>query len=93
MLGLPWWLGCKESARSAGDLGWIPGLGRSPGEGNGNPLWYPCRENSLGQRSLTGCSPWGHNYSDTAETKHSPHHAYKKLELKLNFKVIVRYVE
>ena len=31
----------KESAFSAGDLGSIPGLGRSPGEGNGNPLQYP----------------------------------------------------
>ena len=31
---------CKESASNAGDLGWIPALGRSPGEGNGNPLQY-----------------------------------------------------
>ena len=30
----------KVSARNAGDLGSIPGLGRSPGEGKGNPLWY-----------------------------------------------------
>ena len=35
----------KESAWSAGDLGSIPGLGRSPGEGNGNPLQYSCLEN------------------------------------------------
>ena len=35
----------KESACSAGDTGLIPGLGRSPGEGNGNPLHYPCLEN------------------------------------------------
>ena len=34
----------KESACSAGDLGSIPGLGRSPGEGNGNPLGYSCLE-------------------------------------------------
>ena len=34
----------KESACSAGDLGSIPGLGRSAGEGNGNPLQYPCLE-------------------------------------------------
>ena len=32
----------KESACNAGDLGSIPGSGRSPGEGNGNPLWYSC---------------------------------------------------
>ena len=35
----------KESACSAGDPGSIPGLGQSPGEGNGNPLQYSCREN------------------------------------------------
>ena len=35
------------AACSAGDLDSIPGLGRSPGEGNGNPLQYPCLENSM----------------------------------------------
>ena len=35
----------KESACSSGNPGSIPGLGRSPGEGNGNPLQYPCLEN------------------------------------------------
>ena len=35
----------KASAWNAGDLGLIPGLGRSPGEGNGNPLQYSCLEN------------------------------------------------
>ena len=38
----------------------IPGVGRSPGEGNGNPLRYSCLENSHGQRSLVGYSPWSH---------------------------------
>ena len=38
---------CKESAWNAEDLGSIPGSGRSPGEGNGNPLQYPCLENSM----------------------------------------------
>ena len=38
----------KESACNAGDLGLIPGLGRSPGEGNGNPLQYSCLENPIG---------------------------------------------
>ena len=37
----------KESACNAGDLGLIPGLGRSPGEGNGNPLPYSCLENPM----------------------------------------------
>ena len=48
-----------------GDLGSIPGLGRSPGEGNGNPLQYSCLENPHGQRSLAGYSPWGRKESDT----------------------------
>ena len=37
----------KASARNAGDPGSIPGSGRSPGEGNGNPLQYSCLENSM----------------------------------------------
>ena len=37
----------KVSACNAGDLGSIPGLGRSPGDGNGNPLQYSCLENSI----------------------------------------------
>ena len=37
----------KESACNVGDLGSIPGLGRSPGEGNGNPLQYSCLENPM----------------------------------------------
>ena len=37
----------KESAYNAGDLGSIPGLGRAPEEGNGNPLQYSCLENYM----------------------------------------------
>ena len=50
----------KESTCNAGDLGLIPGLGRSPGGEHGNPLQYSCLENPHGQRSLVGYSPWGH---------------------------------
>ena len=57
----------KESACKAGDAGLIPGLGRSPGEGNGNPLQYSCLENPHGQRSLVGYSPWGHKKSNPTE--------------------------
>ena len=39
--------GGKASAYNAGDLGLIPGSGRSPGEGNGNPLQYSCLENLM----------------------------------------------
>ena len=41
----------KESACSAGDLGSIPGSGRSPGEGNGYPLQYSCLENPMGREA------------------------------------------
>ena len=41
----------KESACSAGDLGSIPGLGRSPEEGNGNQLQYFCLENHMDRRT------------------------------------------
>ena len=41
----------KESACNAGDLGSIPGLGRSPGAGNDNPLQYSCLENSMDRRA------------------------------------------
>ena len=40
-----------ESTCQAGDLGSVPGSGRSPGEGNGNPLQYSCLENSMGRES------------------------------------------
>ena len=39
----------EESACNSGDLGSIPGSGRSPGEGNGYPFQYPCLENSMGR--------------------------------------------
>ena len=62
----------KASACNAGDQGSIPGSGRSPGEGNGNPLQYSCLEKSQGQRSLVGYSPWGCKQSDTTEWLHKP---------------------
>ena len=44
---LPWWLRWLRICLQCGRLGFIPGLGRGPGEGNGNPLWYSCLENSM----------------------------------------------
>ena len=54
------------------DAGSVPGFGRSPGVGHGNPFQYSCLENpmdreSYGQRSLAGYHPWGRKESDTAE--------------------------
>ena len=55
---------------SAGDPGSIPGSGRSPGEGNGNPLPVFSPGKSHGRRSLTDYSPWGRKESDTTEQLH-----------------------
>ena len=57
----------KESACNVGDLGSIPGLGRSRGGEHGNPLQYSCLENPHGQRSPAGCSPWSHKELDTTK--------------------------
>ena len=47
MVGFPGGSNGKESACNAGDLGSIPGLGKYPGKGNGNPLQYSCLDNSM----------------------------------------------
>ena len=61
----------KEPACNAGDQDLIPRLGRSPGEGNGNPLLpgeFPWTEEPGGRlRSLVGYSPRGHKELDTTE--------------------------
>ena len=51
MGGFPGGSDGKVSACNTGDLGSIPGLGRSSGKGNGNPLWYSCLENSMDGRA------------------------------------------
>ena len=51
---LSWWRNGKGYASSAGDTGdagLIPGWEQSPGEGNGNPLWHSCLENSMDRRA------------------------------------------
>ena len=65
--GFPCGSADKGSTCHAGDLGSIPGLGRSPGGGHGNPLQYSCLENLHGQKKLVGYSPWDHKESDTTE--------------------------
>ena len=68
-MGFPGGSDGKESACNEGDLGLISGLGRSPGEGNGNWLRYSVflPGESHGQRSLADYSPWGCEESDTTE--------------------------
>ena len=60
----------KASSSSAGDLGLIPGSGRSPREGNGNPLHIFLPGESHGRRSLVGYSPQGRKDSDKTERLH-----------------------
>ena len=60
-MGFPGGSAGKESNCNAGDLGSIPGLGRSPGEGERYPLQYSGLENSMDY------SPWGRKESDTTE--------------------------
>ena len=55
------------NAAERGDVGLIPGSGRSPGGGHGHPLQYSCLENPQGQRSLVGCGPWGRKELDMTE--------------------------
>ena len=69
-LGLPCGSDDKESAYNAGDLGSNPGSGRSPGEGNGNPLQYSCLENPMDGGACLSYSVWGRKESDTAEQLH-----------------------
>ena len=57
----------KESVCNAGDLGSIPRLARSPGEGNGYPFQYSCLQNPRDKRSLGGYSPGGCKESDKTE--------------------------
>ena len=57
-LGLPLWLSWKESTCNVGDLGSIPGFGRTPGEGKGyTPVFWPREFHGL-------YSPWGHKELD-----------------------------
>ena len=54
----------KNLSANAGDTSSIPGSGRFPGEGNGNPLEYSCLGNPMDIRSLVDYSPWGHKELD-----------------------------
>ena len=64
--GLLWWLRRLKNTGNAGNSGWIPGLGRSPGEGNGYPFQYSCLENSRDRgawwATAHGVSKAGHDW-------------------------------
>ena len=65
---------------NAGDLGSVPGLGRSPGGGHGNPLQYSCLENPHGQKCLVSYSPWGRKESGTTEQLSTGSYHFNVLE-------------
>ena len=64
--GFPGGSNGKESACNAGDLGSVPGLGRSPGKGNGYPLHYFCLENPM-DRETCGLESIGLQESNRTE--------------------------
>ena len=68
--GFPGGSEVKVSARNEGDPGSIPGSGRSPGEGNGNPLQYPCLESPMDGRSWWATVHGGLKESDMTEQVH-----------------------
>ena len=78
--GFPRWLSDKESTANAGDMGSIPGSGRSPGEGNGNPFQYSCLENPMDrgawQATVHGVTRVGHDLV----TKQHKHHSFTQRE-------------
>ena len=80
-MGFPFILVSKESTCNAGDLGSIPGLGKFPGEGNGNLVQYSCLKNfmdrgawwgvhgGLKESDMTECLAHTHTHSDARKKK------------------------
>ena len=70
MMGFPGGTSGKESTCSAGDIrdvGLIPGSGRSPGGGHGNPLQYSCLDNPMDTEAWRATVHWGHRESIMAQ--------------------------
>ena len=70
----------KNLLANAGDLGLIPGLGRSPGEGHGNPLVYSCLENPMDRGAWWARVHGGHKESDTTEATEHAHTHFAKIK-------------
>ena len=95
---LPRWLSGKESTCNSGDAGSNPGSGRSPGEGNGNPLQYSCRENPMDRgarramvhrvsQSQTRLGDWAHTHAGMYnDVWQKPPQYCKVISLQLNNK-------
>ena len=87
----------KESACNERDLGLIPGSGRSPGKGNGNPLQYSCLENPMNRgawwttvhgvaKSRTRLSNWVHMHTHT-HTRARPWGAQRKSQVRISHRM------
>ena len=80
VMGFPGGSAGKEPACNTGvtgDVGSIPGLGRSPGGGHGNPLQCSCQENPLDKGGWRG--PWGHKeLAVTEATEHAHTHSHSQ---------------
>ena len=92
---LPWWLSSKEStcnAGDSGDMGSIPGLGRSPEGGRGNPLQYSCLGNPTEKGAwLATYSPYGRKELDTTEaTLHASTHEF--INVSVCFMLVYMYL-
>ena len=68
--------------RAGGDEGLIPGLGKSPGGGNGNPLQYSCMENFMDRGSWWATVHGGHKESDMTELTHTHSSNNQKMKLR-----------
>ena len=67
----PQWFSGKESACNARQVDLIPGLGRSPEEGNGNPLQYPCLENPINRGAwLIQSMMWQKSWTQLSDNSH-----------------------
>ena len=80
--GFPGSSGGKESAYNAGDIGAIPGLGRSHGEGNGNPPKYSCLGNPMNRAAWRATIHRVSKESDPTRIKHTHTHVFNKLIIK-----------
>ena len=76
-----WWLSNKECTPNAGDMGSIPGSGRSPGEGNGNPLHYSCLENAMDGGARRATVHWVAKTVQMTEVTEYTHAADMEMQL------------
>ena len=80
-MGFPGGLEVKAPASNTRDLGSIPGSGKSPGEGNGNPFQYSCLENSVDREAWPGYDPWVHKELDMTEQSTAWHGIRQSLQI------------